>query len=158
MNSSQIIPDYQTRLTCCFDVFYLQVMAVLTNSEGFLSMAVLFQTLSDRGLLRWLTRECGPATSAASSESPMDVSLKSFQGITTLLITNRLTIKRIGKVPTISAVRRNPSILSLCHVLCQTLSRWRLEKRQKLHCHHSNQARTKIFTTILFQTFSKLVP
>ena len=104
-----------------------------------MSMAVLFQTLSDRGLLRWLTRECGPATSAASSESPMDVSLKSFQGITTLLITNRLTIKRIGKVPTISAVRRNPSILSLCHVLCQTLSRWRLEKRQKLHCHHSSQ-------------------
>ena len=149
--SSQIIPDCHTRLTWCFDVFYLQVTAVLTNSEGFLSMAALFQTLSDRGLWRWLTRECGPATSAASSESPMDVSRKSFQGITTLLITNSLTW--VGKVPTITAVRRNPSILSLCHVLCQTLSRWRLEKRQKLHCHHSNQARTKIFTTILFQTF-----
>ena len=41
-------------------------MAELTNSVVFLSMAALSQTLSDRGLWRWLIRECGPATSAAS--------------------------------------------------------------------------------------------
>ena len=82
--SSQIIPDYQTRLTCCFDVFYLQVMAVLTNSEGFLSMAALCLMSSDQGLWSSLTRECGPVTSAASSESHMDVSRRSSQDITKL--------------------------------------------------------------------------
>ena len=47
MNSSQIIPE--ETYTCCFDVLYLQVTAVLTNSEGFLSMAALSLMWSDRG-------------------------------------------------------------------------------------------------------------
>ena len=66
-----------------FNTFYLQVMVELTNSVGFSSTVGLSQTLLDRGLWRWPTRECGPVTSAASSESPMDVSRRFSQGTLT---------------------------------------------------------------------------
>ena len=59
-------------------------MAESTSSAASLSMAALFQTLSDPGLWSWLTRESGLVTSAVSSESLMVACPKYSQDITRL--------------------------------------------------------------------------
>ena len=83
MDFREILLRLETRQDLLFNTVYLQVTVELTNSVVFSSTAGLSPTLSDRGLSRWPIRECGPATSAASSESHMDVSLRSFQGTIT---------------------------------------------------------------------------
>ena len=80
MDFRKILLRLKTRQDLLFNTYYFQVMVELTNSVVFSSMAGLSRTLSDRGLWRWPTRECGPVTSVASSESPMDVSRRFFQG------------------------------------------------------------------------------